>query len=139
MAYITYTATREIIGGHTYGNPYSLVFTMQQLDFPRSVDKVVKRSLSGKSVSTLRHYDKKWVVKTDFIHSSVLTSVGWHELLASTVNSEVVVFDPDSDVPGTPVTPRNCYVEGDAYPTREGDSAYFSITFNLVETGYAYI
>lgn len=138
MAYITYTAIREILAGHTYGSPYSIAFVMQQQDVPRSVNKVVARSLSGKAVSTIRHYDKKWVVKTDFILGTALASAGWDELIASTLNSEGLVFDPGSSTPGAPVNPRNCYVEGEAFPVREGDTPYFSITFTLVEAGYDY-
>jgi len=91
MTTITYTAKRDLAGGHTAGTNYNLEFGAEKL--ARSQKIIRKQNASLGLLRETIYYGKNqfWDVTTDYIDESDLPF--WREWFASVAGGEVFQFD----------------------------------------------
>lgn len=118
MTAVTYTARRELIGGHVAESVYSM--NLRALEgYPRRSRKVVAdsaESLAG-YVETLRHNARyRWEVQV--LTTTLAERLQMREFLASTEGRETFTFDEFGSVasPGTTVLVRRPTLDFDEQP-----------------------
>lgn len=128
--YVTYTARRRLISGHTAGNEYSLVFNAQSYD-PEFVPKVEQTiALDGSTQTDFRRLDEVYDLDTDLFADSLLDD--WIEFLASVAGGESFEFDPSSNNPASPVAPLTVIMEGSrAIKPKRVSNTYWQVGFKM--------
>lgn len=134
MAVVTYTALRNIIGGHTQGNSYQIEFYLG-LGSQKKHNTVrkVNESISGKR-ETIQHRDESIhsVTATIVPVASLLT---WQEFLFSVSHGEQFTIDVYGTI-ATPILVKNCILLNDSWnesPTSEVND-FFDINFEVKYT-----
>ncbi len=103
MPYVTYTAKRSLVSGHTADVSYSLEFSASVIDRSNRVERHTIQSMGGNTESLRVRKDVIYQVEPNYITEANLDD--WREFLDSTDNCEAFVFDPTGTVavPGTTI------------------------------------
>lgn len=93
MTVIVYTASRELVSGHTSGTEYMLSFESTEVTPKYKAHKKVITSMAGSVESTLDRIDEDWRIRTtDLIADTFFDE--FIEFLNSTLNSETYTLSP---------------------------------------------
>jgi len=106
MAYVNYTATRKIIGGHSPSVAYDIDFDASSIDRSTKVNNKSNFALNGNRETLLWNQDVIWNVTATFILQANLPL--WREFLASVSAGETFTFDPY----GTAASPSSDVISG---------------------------
>ena len=136
MPFVTYTAERSIITGHTQSTSYSIDFEVQTID-PRPQDDKNQVVLKDGTVITT-YYSRKmeWSVRTDFIHDDYIFPVAtgvWGEFLDSVAGGETFTFDPQGTNASPSAKSMSCVMMGEPSWSRQEGTKYFTISFTVRE------
>lgn len=130
MSFITYTAKRGLVVGHTVGTDYNLEFGIQQNDKSGKTKKKENRG-KGQSalVETLRfHHERFLSVKTLYIDEVDLEN--WQEWFQSVDGGEAFTYDPTGTI-AVPVAPILVQLVGDTYVEEQITFHRASIAFRV--------
>lgn len=126
MISITYTPTREIVGGG--GN---ITAGVEAFNFKPLYKGVDHESLDGTVVSVLHAYKKEYSISIEAQTPSQLAY--WREWQASSINNETftVVL---TDIPAAPTGSISCRLKRNTYrESRLNGSSFVSVAFTIVE------
>ncbi len=90
---IEYSATRNIMSGHTLNNVYDYDYDVESARKSVEINKSTPMSLSGKVETHLNGYNTYWDVTTTWINRTN-DLPQWEELMDSTLGGEAILFDP---------------------------------------------
>lgn len=132
MAYVEYTASREVMAGHSAETDYHIDFSPRSLNYALEGNKVTLRSLNGTSVTTEFSAKHSWEISSqpELRGSSAYNQ--WLEFLNSVRVGESFYFDPY----GTYASPATIYtVVMEGYWTQERPDPidYHIFTFRVIE------
>lgn len=128
MAYVTYTALRKIISGHSASTSYTIDFGATEMTPILDLKNSYNIALDGTTEGVLDRTDDRWRVRTNHIDSADVDQ--WKEFFASVAAAESFAFDAY----GTSVSPDNeqtVILEGNPTFTRVSTIDKFNISFNV--------
>lgn len=108
MAYVTYTAKRSLIAGHSADVAYSIEFDASVIDRSNKVIRNSVMSLGGNTESLRVRKDVIYDVEPNYITEANIAQ--WREFMDSVDNFETFVFDPTGTV-ASPSNPISVEVE----------------------------
>lgn len=127
MAYVNYSAKRNLVGGHVIGNSYDLEFSPAILEPDRDISKHDSESDDG-TIETQYSYGRDiWEVETISIVYGSANYDLWREFLDSVEGSEQFTFDPFGTI-ASPDNPVQVKLKGDYKPKRKN---YNNFTFSF--------
>lgn len=128
--YVTYTARRRLISGHSAGIDYSLTFDAQQYD-TELVPKVAQSiAIDGTTQTDFKRLDEVYDIDTDLFASSLVDD--WLEFLASVAGGETFTFDATSSNPAAPGTPLSVIIEGTrSIKPKRVSNAWWQVSFKV--------
>jgi len=129
MSYITYTASRRIISGHSAGTSYSLTFLCSALDPADNIVGGESVALDGTTEGTLDRVEELWAVTTLEIEQADLAA--WREFFASVAAKETFTFDAYAASPGAPDNPQTAILVSSPTYQRVETLYKLKISFNL--------
>ena len=127
MAYVTYTAKRNLKSGHSASTSYSIEFSAEQLTpiFTPSANE--NRSLGGTTETTFNRLDESWAVSAAFQAQS--TYDDWREFFSSVAGGESFTFDAYGTV-ASPDNAQTVIMEGAPSMPRVGNLQGYKPSFN---------
>ena len=105
----TYTARRELVGGHSLASEYDYVIHGARIDRSRKIVREDTVALDGTRESDFQRFDVLWDVTTDFLETPEALAQ-FEEFVASVAGGETFVFDPDA-VSTADVNPQTVTLE----------------------------
>ena len=112
MAYITYTATRNIMSGHTLSTSYSLDFEASVLNKSFNIINFKNVSISG-ARETILHRNET-IIQVTAIMLSETNITQFEEFLASVSAGETFILDMYGSI-ATPDNPKNCLLNSPSW------------------------
>jgi len=128
MAYVTYTALRKLIAGHTASTAYTIDFESSVLDQGLPITRRLGESLDGTTEAILSRVDETWSITTSFITSAALPQ--WKEFLAAVAAAEGFTFDAYGSS-AVPDNPQSVIMTGQPTITRVSTVLTYQIQFNV--------
>lgn len=126
MADISYTSTRELVGG----SPGLIEFNLVKCDRnARSVGKT-HVSLSGVTESVLHRRDIEWSITV--LPFEPVQLPFWREFEASCANGEEFILDLTGTT-GMPATPFVCTLKRDSFGDSRYEHFWYQVSFIAVE------
>lgn len=137
MTTVTYTAERELVGGHSQGTDYEFQLRCTAIDPDVDEKKKAARSLSGENSETVVMRRKKlWRVRTAAVTAAERDNM--REFLESVSEGEAFTFDEFATV-GVPDNALSVELDtnyNESRAVRQGDGGaddYFRYTFTIRE------
>lgn len=126
MAYVTYTAARSLIAGHSVGTSYTINFDPAVAEKSRKRQAEQQTSLGGTRDTLLHRIEYRYECGTDAVHSSSVAEL--EEFLDSVSGGETFVLDMYG-TSAVPVSPVTVTLDDDPSITRNNGSQYFNVRF----------
>ena len=124
MSYITYTAKRELISGHSSGTDYTITIYPRTIDRSNKTIKSENVSLSG--VTETIRYRKDSYIDVTAIKIAEADLPQWREFFHSVDAGESFTIELTSD---SPETPLSVTLDSDSFT--ETRMSTFSTTFQV--------
>lgn len=129
MAYVTYTAKRSLISGHTVDTSYTIDFDPAVAEKSRKRQVEQQTSLGGTRDTLLHRIEYSYECGTDAVHHDSVAA--WEEFLDSVAGGESFVLDMYG-TSAVPVSPVTVTLDDDPSITRNSGTQYFNIRFTGV-------
>lgn len=110
--YVTYTAVRSLIGGHSAATDYSLTFKASASERMAKTTRNSQTSLGGQTESLRVRQDVMWEIETNVVLEADIPN--WREFLDSVDNCETFTLDLTGTV-AVPVDPVSVEMVEDSY------------------------
>ena len=134
----TYIARSDLITGHVAGEQYAVQVLATECNRETKIEREIVRSLSGASVTTVKHRYRTWSIRTIAIDKDKTAAM--MEFISSVLGGESFTFDEaatviDGSGDAVPVTPRECeLLDQQVRPVPVGQGRYrWTIEFSIRE------
>lgn len=127
---VTYTASREIMSGHSSGTQYDFIFSFISSDAKANPIKDSSIALDGSTVTTYWRTDNIWNITTKAYQRGTSDYNQMIEFLNSVIGGETFTLDEYGTVP-SPDTPITCILEGGFDRSRLEFTTYFTFSFSI--------